>query len=440
MRNPASLLLSLAVMLMSISVRASEPVAFRAGYSESDITPPPGLPMWGYGARHAARATGTMDELAARAVVIHAGGSKVAIVGLDLGRGPTPAMMEKIRRDIKDHAGIEHVMISGSHTHHGPVIELIDKQGYGKGTFDEAVAYSEALPGMLSNVILAADKVAQPAQIGVGIRDDLTMNRNRHTKHEPKTVDPRLSVMRFDDLNGDPIAFVVNFTAHPTMSDVKDLRYSGDYPGYMVRKVKSELKAGCVFIQGASGDMSVRTPDGVKTPQAFGELLATAVVKVIEGIETSVPPVPSVSGCVNRYQFRSRVDFQNTLILLQYSMAFFPELIRNAADEFMAGIPAELNTVVLNGDIAMVGGSGEFFSNHAVRLRERTYVEHALFFGYCNGHSLYFPTIEAVSEGGYGADASVSPVEVGAGEQMLNRALMNIYELTGRIKVSSEIN
>jgi neutral ceramidase len=57
-----------------------------------------------------------------------------------------------------------------------------------------------------------------------------------------------------------------------------------------------------------------------------------------------------------------------------------------------------------------------------------------LFFGYCNGHSMYFPTIEGVSEGGYGADEPVSPVEVGAGEKMMNRALTNIYQLIGRIK------
>jgi hypothetical protein len=45
---------------------------------------------------------------------------------------------------------------------------------------------------------------------------------------------------------------------------------------------------------------------------------------------------------------------------------------------------------------------------------------------------MYFPTIEAVSEGGYGADAAVSPVEIGAGEQMMNRALVNIYTMLGK--------
>jgi neutral ceramidase len=431
-----TILFSIIAAILPAYVVATEPEqpSFDVGYADADITPPPGLPMWGYGARHSAKAKGAMDVLEARVVVVKAGDSGLAIVGLDLGRGPTSAMMEQIRATVKEQAGIEHVLISGSHTHHGPVIELVDRNGYGKGTFDEAVAYSQALPGILADVIVSAANNARPALIGVGSRDDLTLNRNRHSKREPKTTDTRLSVLRFDDVDGQTIAVVVNYAAHPTMSDVMDLRYSGDYPGHMARKVKSMLNAGCVFMQGASGDTSVRPPSGVQGPQAYGELLADRVLEVAEAIETKAPEQPSVAGKVNQYEFQSRVDFQNALIQLQYSVAFFPELIRNAAETFGAGVPAELNTVVLNGNIALVGGSGEFFHTHAVRLRERAYMDATLFFGYCNGHSMYFPTIEGVSEGGYGADEPVSPVEVGAGEKMMNRALTNIYQLIGRIK------
>jgi neutral ceramidase len=45
---------------------------------------------------------------------------------------------------------------------------------------------------------------------------------------------------------------------------------------------------------------------------------------------------------------------------------------------------------------------------------------------------MYFPTIEAASEGGYGGDATVSPVQIGAGEQMMNQALINIYTMLGK--------
>ena len=69
----------------------------------------------------------------------------------------------------------------------------------------------------------------------------------------------------------------------------------------------------------------------------------------------------------------------------------------------------EMTTVVLNGELAIVGVPGEPFCQHALRLRQRAYLPWVLVFGYCNGHLLYFPTIEAASEGGYGADPPVSP-------------------------------
>ena len=79
-----------------------------------------------------------------------------------------------------------------------------------------------------------------------------------------------------------------------------------------------------------------------------------------------------------------------------------------------------------------MGVPGEPFCQHALRLRQRAYLPSVLVFGYCNGHLLYFPTIEAASEGGYGADPQVSPIAIGAGEAMMNQALINIYRLVGK--------
>ncbi|MFV2070325.1 MAG: hypothetical protein ACC645_25440, partial [Pirellulales bacterium] len=90
------------------------------------------MPMWGYGDRHDKLSTGTIHPLYAKAIVIQAGGDKVALVGLDLGRGPTRSMTQAIRQAIRARAGIEHLLISGSHTHHGPCIELLHHQGFRK--------------------------------------------------------------------------------------------------------------------------------------------------------------------------------------------------------------------------------------------------------------------------------------------------------------------
>lgn len=405
--------------------------SFQVGFAERDITPPAGVPMWGYGARHDMLAEGKLDSLMAKAVVIQAGDDKVALVGLDIGRGPTTPMMKEIRAKVKADAGIEHVLIVGSHTHHGPVIELMDKEGFGKGRLQKAVDYNLALPGLLIEAILEADKNATPASIGVASKD-LDKNRNRQTKRTPKPTDPMLAVIRFNDAKGLPIAVLVNYAAHPVMTDGKILKFSADYPGFLQRKVEKEMKTHCLFMQGACGDLSPNPVREYRDVKHYGEDLADHAIELVQSVKTSVPEKPSIKGDVNRFRFKSRVDFGSVVTTTLYAQAFFPEIVRCFSEEFEKGIPAELNTVVINQNLAIVGGSGEFFCNHSNRLKSRSYIDNTLFFGYCNGHSMYFPTIEATSEGGYGADSPVSPVAVGAGERMMDKALINIYEMLGK--------
>jgi hypothetical protein len=260
----------------------------------------------------------------------------------------------------------------------------------------------------------------------------VSLNRNRHTKRDPKATDPMLAVVRFDNAEGKPLAILVNFAAHPVTTDPRILKFSADYPGYLMNRVESALETKCVFMQGASGDMSCNPRDGKNGPQAFGEDLGDEVIGLAKSVQTAVPAKPSVVGKVDRFHFRSRIDFSNATIGERFAAAFFPELVRNFFREMQQGLEPELSTVMLNGDLALVGGSGEFFCNHANRLKQRSYVPHTLFFGYCNGHHMYFPTIEAVSEQGYGADPPVSPVEIGAGERMMDQALINIYNFLGK--------
>lgn len=404
---------------------------FAVGFAKRDITPQKPMPMWGYGARHAMLSQGALDPLYAKAVVIQAGPDKLAIVGLDLGRGPTRAMTERIRQEISEKAGIEYVMMSGSHTHHGPCIELLDREGFGKGTFDDAVAYNARLPELIIEAILEADTEAKPARMAVASKD-VPLNRNRHTKREHKAVDPMLAALRFDDETGQPIAIVVNFAAHPVMTEERVLKFSADYPGSLQNKVEADLKTNCVFMQGASGDLSPNPPGDFRNPREFGELLGAQVVELAKQAEPKKPARPSLRGKVDRYMFPSRMDYANPTTTAAYEVAFYPELIKCFVAEMLDGIPAESTTVLLNGNLALVGGSGEFFCNHSRRLKDRSYVGTTLFFGYCNDHNMYFPTIEAVSEGGYGADAPISPVAIGAGEEIMNRALINIYEMAGK--------
>jgi hypothetical protein len=201
----------------------------------------------------------------------------------------------------------------------------------------------------------------------------------------------------------------------------------------MKETVEKEMGGVAVFMQGASGDQSAN-PGTNSGHEAFGQALGREVIKLASGLTPTDVANPSLVVKEERLKFASRTDLSNPLIRGAYSVAFFPELIPNFADEYAEGVRPRLTVALLNRDIALVGVSGEFFSNHSIRLKERARVKQLFFFGYCNGYHQYFPTIEAVAEGGYGADNQVSPAAVGAGEEMMNTALIWIYEMLGKIK------
>ena len=423
------------MLALVASITRVEPAAavLQVGTAQRDITPKEPVPMWGYGARHDALSIGVLDPLLATAVVLETGETKIAIVSLDLGRSPSENSLQTVRARIKAEAGIQHSFIAGSHSHHGPVLELSDEEGKGKGKFDAALRYYKQLESAIADAVVDADSKLRPATVAVGSVELSGFNRNRHTKIEPKPVDRELRVMRFDDLSGKPQGLLVNFSAHPTMIQAGDLRFSADYVGAMRNRVLEQLGVSTVFMQGAAGDLSVDRGDR-RDHVAFGEALGKEVVKLASGLAPLENESPWIAVREQRFTFTSRTDLNNPLIRAAYSLAFFPELIPNFADEYAEGVRPRLTVALLNGEIAIVGASGEFFCNHSLRLEDRARVKELFFFGYCNGYHQYFPTIEAAAEGGYGADSRVAPAEVGAGEKMMNTALTWIFEMQGRIQ------
>ena len=331
---------------------------------------------------------------------------------------------------ILEKAGIEHSLIAGSHTHHGPVVELCNEPGKGQGRYDAAVRYAGFLAEQIEKVILEADGNLVPATVAAGSVEIEGFNRNRHSKIQPVPVDRRLGVLRLDDAaSGTPVAVLVNFTAHPTSIPDDTMTFSADYIGSMRETIEVKLGGTAIFMQGASGDLS--TDRNGQDHRAYGAALGRAAVELAESLEPEAVTRPSLEVREERFTFASRVDFTNPVIAGIYSLAFFPELIANFVAEYSDGIRPRITVAVLNDSIALVGGSGEFFCQHAIRLRERARVDELFFFGYCNGYHQYFPTIEAAAEGGYGADTQVAPAEVGAGETMMNAALAWIFELQG---------
>ena len=77
------------------------------GVAKIDITPEPGLRMWGYSNRTEG-ATGTLDPLHARAFVLKNGDSTVGIVTLDLGRTPEDPLLDGLCQRVAEPQHGEH--------------------------------------------------------------------------------------------------------------------------------------------------------------------------------------------------------------------------------------------------------------------------------------------------------------------------------------------
>jgi neutral ceramidase len=96
-------------------------------------------------------------------------------------------------------------------------------------------------------------------------------------------------------------------------------------------------------------------------------------------------------------------------------------------------ITLPLTTVLINKQIAIMTAPGEPFVDFQINWRQRCPVPHAFFLGYTNGYFGYFPTIRMASLGGYGAASASTWVEVGAGERIVDRAIIHTYEMLGRL-------
>ncbi len=421
-REPLGIVLAIVFVLSCIgSVQAS---GLEAGAAKGDITPPVGFPMWGYASRKDKPSEGVLDPLFARAIVLKAGETKIALVSLDLGRPPTRNSTTRIRDALKKE-GFTELFLVGSHTHHGPALELDTWPTPEK-------PYTRELEEKLIVLIKKADAARIPARYGV-VSGETTLNRNRQSKRADCPVDNEILLLQFDDMLGKPIAHAVNFAAHPTMHPAELMKFSADYPGAMAKVVEAQTGVPCLFLQGAAGDLSTKSPEGIKGPEAFGKRLGEDVLKLAGTIKIAKAKDSSLLANREELRFASVVDIANPQIKFALGKVFFPELIAFFEKEYKDGVRPTVTVAILDNAIGFVGVSGELFCEHALTLRRRARLQHVVVMGYCNDYHQYFPTIQAAAEGGYGTVPPMAVAEIGAGEQLTDKALIKIYQLRGKL-------
>lgn len=429
---------SILVMLVIIPVQAIE-----VGVATVDITPPDGVQLWGYASR-TQPSTGVLDPLMAKTVVFDDGNSLAALVILDLGRTPPERQLEELRRTLQEKLNLTQSLIAATHTHAAPYF----------GASEMTDAWMNDMQKKIVQAVEEAIQSKKEARFEIASGAvDITYDRRivnpdgtikmlwSNFEREPTTpVDQELHAVYVKDTEGNPIATLVHYACHPVMSGPRNMKVTADFSAFLASHVEEKLGGTCVYLQGACGNINPylaailsESEDGYEQMKQDGIRVGEEVVRIADQAQPVEEDDYTIYSRNERIRFGLRypLEDERTQNLLKglYSKDWIAEFSEKEKHE----LEAETSILMLGDTLAWVGFPGEFFDEFQKDLRRRSPVPHTFFVGYCNGYLSYFPTIPIAAEGGYGASYGLL-LQTGAGEQMLDRAIVNLYTLSGKLE------
>lgn len=270
----------------------------KVGTEKVDITPPVGTPLAGFGRRKGRPSAGVRDPLFARVLVVRDGQDTVAWVSLDM-----MAVHEDFfravwtRLDPALNISEEDLYLMATHTHSGSG-GLTKRWTYERvsGSFDQDVFDETA--GRIASAIKEAASNLESSRWGFGMKKLEKVNLNR--MKEGGVVDDECLVVRMDGQDGTPRAFMVNFSAHPTILGSSNFEFSADFPGFLAGAVEAAFPGSvCLFINGASADIKPGTqtrPTDYEEAEEYGTRIGRHAVEIANRIDTkSVTEVVSMN-------------------------------------------------------------------------------------------------------------------------------------------------
>lgn len=390
------------------------------------ITPPLelGYTLGGYGARMSKPATGIHDDIRAKALVLSDGSKKFVIVTMDiLGFPPNvrPMIVEKLR-DTGWKA--ENIMLLPSHAHSSlEMFALNDKNIFAMpaiGIFQPELL--DFIVEKLAGLITETEQQLIPVQVGTGQITLEKLNRNRRGS---AAVDRELTVTRVDDLNNNPVAVLVNWTAHPTIMDADDMWVSGGWPGYLQRELEDWIGSDVVamYYNGAEGDQSVIARGGAgnyEKAEKYGRTIAMEVLPVYRNIATSINPVFGVANKV--IPLPPKKPHPSFMQTGGKEYQLDQKSIQGLLDHIW---PGEVQITALQlGDLLIIGAPGELIAELGLSLKSQLKTHGATYpviGGLANEWLSYILTEEEYQKGGY--EASVSFYGPGLGTVIYNGML-----------------
>ncbi|MAE64277.1 MAG: hypothetical protein CMJ18_08375 [Phycisphaeraceae bacterium] len=354
-----------------------------------------------------------------------------------------------MRDEIAGALGLDrtNMVVQCTHSHSTPFLE----------TTDGPHPYLTQVTAAAVDAAQQAWAERRPARVGRGLRHVVGASFNQRV-HLPdggvkftrdyreglasgRPTDPRMTVLRFDDEHGDPIAGWIRFAAHPACV-IFNAPISAEYPGYLTDRVRETVAGGApvIFGFGAAGDVNCVPMFGTEDDtRRLGLGLADQAIEVFGSIETHAPrrlltgrrtidlpldPVPDLETLdrdiaeVDAYQ--AGLDENPSAIWLLGSnareawsvekkkawakpMGEWAERVKDAiaqGHQFPETWPVEVSACVLD-DLGLIFYSGEVLTQIGLDIAARSPLDETLVMTHADGWSGYLGTDEDRQRGGY---------------------------------------
>ncbi|MFO0957707.1 MAG: hypothetical protein U0800_09635 [Isosphaeraceae bacterium] len=413
---------------------------FRAGAARTRITPFWGVELTGWGYYIERRWRRIADDLNATAIAVDDGERGAIVVSLDLMviDGPFASWA---RSRIEQETGLppESVLLACTHTHNAPSAGGLLGVGVCDPLYEAWAAQQAATAAIL------AWNQRQPARFRVAHSavDDLSFNRTR----PGGSIDPAWTYARFDGLDDRPIAALVNFAAHPTLTtESRPWDVGRDAPGLIVDRLEAAHPGMLVaYLQGACGDVNFRR--GFARPDRWDQPAERLASAAIEGMQAAAPiDEPRVGRArevvaiptrrwereeiesdrreaLRRVQTRDVAGWRETI---GRSMTNRPDdmVTRHGGDEWKAvasmcrfhlewtdaalidletrpeTLDVELQAIRI-GPLTILANPAELFSMFALAMRDRLGPSECMIAGYSNGRVGYLPDAHDIASRSY---------------------------------------
>jgi neutral ceramidase len=475
-------ILTFAAWFTAAQVILAQPL--QVGIAETDITAPQGFLIAGY--YHERRATGTLDALKTKAIVLRSGKEQAALVVCDL-TGIAMDLSAEVRRRASAKTGIpiHHIIVSATHSHTAPdyTRDLYEHLG-GKPAPAGQPRYAAKLIDGIVEAVIKAHAAAKPVILEAGsARQETPVSFNRRfvmrdgsvktwmRRDNPDVVrpagpiDPEIGMLLVRSA-GDkrPLGLFSNFALH--LDTVGGTQWSADYPYFIGKEVQKALGSDVVsiFATGCCGD--INHVDPVRKERNKTDFIGTLLGKTITTNVSKLRPMKEPTLRIRHTTVKLPLQKVTTEQLAKarplvldaregrkveffdlvnaYKAVMLDQLRNkkpqsNAADLINWGLtrtwagvgdhlPVEVQAIGLGDEVGIVCLPGEVFVELALAIKQASPFKTTLVIELANAvETIYVPTRAAYAGGSY--EVTNSAVEAGSGEMLVEAALRLLREM-----------